>query len=55
MIKPLVYSPRPTGLYNPPPIESDTSRADMVAEVPCNLTPRHPPSQVLDIRDQIGC
>jgi hypothetical protein len=23
-------------------------RAAMVAEVPCNLTPRHPPGQVVD-------
>ena len=30
-------------------------RAAMVAEVPCNLTPRHPPSQVLDNLPRYGC
>jgi hypothetical protein len=28
--------------------------AAMVAEVPCNLTPRHPPSEVLDNLVEIG-
>ena len=29
-------------------------RAAMVAKVPCNLTPRHPPSQVLDNLPRYG-
>ena len=29
--------------------------AAMVAKVPCNLTPRHPPSQVLDNLPRYGC
>ena len=28
--------------------------AAMVAKVPCNLTPRHPPSQVLDNLPRYG-
>ena len=30
------------------------ARAAMVAEVPCNLTPRHPPSQVVDNLPRYG-
>ena len=32
----------------PEPEPWSAAAAAMVAEVPCNLTPRHPPSQVVD-------
>ena len=39
---------------HPRPTSYSATIAAMVAEVPCNLTPRHPPSQVVDNLPRYG-